>query len=132
MVWNRDEILCCHCPEMSSRHMHCPCDSCCGKAVARSTELCHYKAREDLTTVCVGPDLGFTDSIEEQSDLVERDTEAEEQDLEVNIKRVPDEYVFVETVSQAVIAPVEQVVEHQEVESIINQGMKNVKHGTIY
>ena len=62
VLWDREEILCCHCPEMSSRHTHCPCDLCCGKAVARSTELRHWTVINDLImrdTGGVGQDVAL-------------------------------------------------------------------------
>jgi len=47
-LWNREDISYCNCGEFKTTHAHCPCDVCCGKAVARSTEYHHWIAtRED-------------------------------------------------------------------------------------
>ena len=41
--WNHDAVACCSCTALPYVHAHCPCQSCNGKAVARSTELRHRK-----------------------------------------------------------------------------------------
>ena len=47
ILWSRDEVSCCNCPDFNSVHAHCPCDSCCGKAVSRATEYRHWVATRD-------------------------------------------------------------------------------------
>lgn len=42
-VWTRDDIVCCKCSEVKSRHVHCPCLKCNGAAVARSVEYSHWQ-----------------------------------------------------------------------------------------
>lgn len=46
-LWSRDEILCCRCADLPTVHIHCPCDSCSGKAVNRSTEYRHWASTRD-------------------------------------------------------------------------------------
>jgi len=46
-LWSRDEILCCRCADLPTVHIHCPCDSCYGKAVNRSTEYRHWASTRD-------------------------------------------------------------------------------------
>ena len=47
LLWSRDDISCCRCSDLNSLHAHCPCNSCCGKAVARATEYRHWIATRD-------------------------------------------------------------------------------------
>ena len=47
-LWNREDISYCNCGEFKTTHAHCPCDVCCGKAVARSTEYHHWIATRDF------------------------------------------------------------------------------------
>ena len=69
LLWSRDDISCCSCPDLNSVHAHCPCDSCCGKAVARATEYRHWVATRDYVH------------------LMEQDTEPAEQQVEHNIEQ---------------------------------------------
>eukprot|EP00111_Clytia_hemisphaerica_P010819 TCONS_00031637-protein len=41
--WQRCEIKVCHCGSLEEEHTHCPCTSCEGSAVSRSTEYRHWK-----------------------------------------------------------------------------------------
>ena len=47
-VWSRDDIVCCNCSQLKSRHVHCPCSSCNGAAVARSLEYSHWQQQEAI------------------------------------------------------------------------------------
>lgn len=44
--WTRDDIVCCNCSELKSRHVHCPCSYCNGAAVARSLEYFHWQEQQ--------------------------------------------------------------------------------------
>lgn len=123
VLWNRDEILCCHCSELSTRHTHCPCDLCCGKAVARSTEYRHWIATQELIrhnrAECIEQNVTLTHVTEEQGDLVERevDTNIEPTAGSSTRRRVPDSYLFVEpgiTDQGVVSAELEQRVKPDE------------------
>ena len=46
VVWTRDDIVCCNCSELKSRHVHCPCSKCNGAAVARSVEHSHWQQQQ--------------------------------------------------------------------------------------
>lgn len=54
-LWSRDDISCCRCSDLKSLHVHCPCDSCCGKAVARATEYRHWVATRDYLQLTKPP-----------------------------------------------------------------------------
>lgn len=43
VLWTRDDIVCCKCAQLKSRHVHCPCSNCNGAAVARSMEYSHWQ-----------------------------------------------------------------------------------------
>lgn len=46
VAWTRDDIVCCNCSELTSRHVHCPCSKCNGAAVARSVEHSHWQQQQ--------------------------------------------------------------------------------------
>ena len=46
VAWTRDDIVCCNCSELKSRHVHCPCSKCNGAAVARSVEHFHWQQQQ--------------------------------------------------------------------------------------
>lgn len=61
VVWNREDITYCKCPEASYTHTHCPCEVCCGKAVSRSTEYRHWNEQLRLYNEEVDNPLGGAD-----------------------------------------------------------------------
>ena len=46
--WDRNEITLCYCNGLPYRHVHCPCELCDGRPVARSTEFYHWQSAEFL------------------------------------------------------------------------------------
>lgn len=42
-MWKRSDISCCICNEKKYRHVHCPCNSCNGRATDRKTEIRHWQ-----------------------------------------------------------------------------------------
>ena len=47
-VWSRDDIVYYNCSQLKSRHVHCPCSSCNGAAVARSLEYSHWQQQQAI------------------------------------------------------------------------------------
>ena len=82
ILWSRDEVSCCNCPDFNSVHAHCPCDSCCGKAVSRATEYRHWVATRDYLR------LTEQDAEVAQQDEGRQEIEQDaEQDAEQDVER---------------------------------------------
>lgn len=69
LLWSRDDISCCTCSDSNSLHVHCPCDTCCGKAVARATEYRHWIATRDYLQLTKSNDSTFeSDGVDENGE----------------------------------------------------------------
>ena len=49
LIWKREDVSICECSSKPYKHVHCPCESCNGKAVRIITEYRHWKAASELS-----------------------------------------------------------------------------------
>ena len=101
LLWSRDDISCCSCPDLKSVHTHCPCDSCCGRAVARATEYRHWVATRDYFTL-----IKLDDSTSERDSNEENDSaSAFEVEQEVQVEVAANAHVHIVTSPEDVTSP---------------------------
>ena len=121
-IWTRSSITSCCCSDKSYRHVHCPCSSCNGRAVDRSTELRYWKEsqvvfksqseldefREPL------PGCSFTESdLSDEEQQMDEDTEGMQFDVS-NTESDVDEVESCGSFPRGRVEPCSSTVEPEE------------------
>lgn len=90
-MWRRYDVACCTCKEKNYRHVHCPCNTCNGRATDRKTEIRHWqdanRAAEQETSNLT-PDSEF----EEQLNTAESYNESMDFDVVQSDHETDDNY----------------------------------------
>ena len=72
--WDRDAVAYCSCAALRYVHVHCPCQNCNGKAVARSNKLQHRKAAKLISNFYTHARVEDINDMEDTNDDDIKDT----------------------------------------------------------